>query len=507
MRQLTSLDAQFLALESKSTYGHVSGLAIYDPSTAPGGRMTRADVCRLIDQRLHMLPPFRWRLAEVPFGVDHPYWVDDPDFDLDFHIRETAAPPPGDDRALAEQVARIVARPLDRRHPLWEIYLIHGLPEGRVALLTKIHHAAVDGVSGAEILSVMVDLGPEGRELPPGREDCCGERMPGQLEMLGRGLLGTPRQPLRAMRALPNSVPNLADIPGVQQVPGIGTLGRMSARAKRLVGGEAARDLLGPPAVNVPRTRFNHPITPHRRFSFGSLPLDRVKAIKNELQISVNDVVVALCATAMREWLLERDELPSDPLVSMVPVSVRTDEQVGTFGNRVGVMIVPIPTDVADPRKRLLKAHETLRSAKSRHKAVPASLMQDITQFIPPAVHARASRTMMSLSGSLRPPLNLVISNVPGPPMPLYCAGARLEAHFPVSVVTDGVGLNITCMSYRDHMDFGIVADRDMVDDAWPLFDAHRAALEHLDEVICGSRGGVPSKDVPRSSQASPSHA
>jgi WS/DGAT/MGAT family acyltransferase len=507
MHQLTSLDAQFLALESSTTYGHVSGLAIYDPSTAPGGQIRRADVCRLIDERLHMLPPFRWRLAEVPFGVDHPYWVDDPDFDLDFHIRETAAPPPGDDRALAEQVARIVARPLDRRHPLWELYLIHGLPEGRVAMLTKIHHAAVDGVSGAEILSVMVDMSPEGRELPPGRESCCGERMPGQLEMLGRGLLGTPRQPVRALRALPSSVPNLADIPGVQQMPGIGTLGRLSTRARKLIGGEAASDLLEPAAVNVQRTRFNRPITPHRRFSFGSLSLERVKAIKNELGISVNDVVVAVCATAVRNWLLERDELPSDPLVSMVPVSVRTEEQIGTFGNRVGVMIVPIPTNEADPRKRLMKAHETLRSAKSRHKAVPASLMQDVTQFIPPAVHARASRTMMQLTGSLRPPLNLVISNVPGPPMPLYCAGAQLQAHFPVSVVTDGVGLNITCMSYRDHIDFGIVVDRDMVDDAWPLMEAVQHALAELDDVICGKGRGVQSKHVPQPKQASPSHA
>jgi diacylglycerol O-acyltransferase / wax synthase len=510
MRQLTSLDAQFLAMESARTYGHVSGLAVYDPSTAPGGRVRRDDICRLISERLHMLPPFRWRLAEVPFGIDHPYWVDDPDFDLDFHIRETAAPPPGDDHALAEQVARIVARPLDRRRPLWELYLIHGLPEGRVAVLTKIHHAAVDGVSGAEILGVMVDLAPEGREIPPRPDDCCGERMPGQLEMLGRGVLGTPRQPLRALGALPSAVPNLADLPGVQQVPGVGTLGRMSARAKRLVGGEEASGLLEPAPVSVPRTRFNQAITPHRRFSFGSLPLDRVKAIKNELGISVNDVVVSICATAMRDWLLERDELPEEPLVAMVPVSVRTEEEIGTFGNRVGVMVVPIPTDVADPRKRLMRAHEILGSAKTRHRAVPASLLQDVTQFIPPAVYARAARATMQLTAGVgRPALNLVISNVPGPPMPLYCAGARLEANYPVSVVTDGVGLNITCMSYRDHLDFGIVVDRDMVDDAWELMEAHRHALEEIDAVICGRRV-VPSRHVAgpyARKQASPSHA
>ena len=494
MRQLTSLDAQFLAMESARTYGHVSGLAIYDPDTAPGGSLTAKDICRTVGERLHLLPPFRWRLAEVPFGLDHPYWIEDPDFDLDFHIRETAVPPPGDDGQLADLVARIVARPLDRAHPLWEIYVVHGIEGGRVGLLTKIHHAAVDGVSGAEILSILLDLGPEGRDVGQQRELDLGTKVPGQWEMLGRGVAGLPRQPVRALRALPSSVPNLAEIPGIQQLPGVPALGRVTDRLKRMYSGGADGELLGPGPINVPRTRFNATISPHRRFSFGSLPLDRVKAIKNELGITVNDVVVTVVATAMRSWLLERDELPDEPLVSMVPVSVRTQEEIGTFGNRVGVMIVPIPTDVADPRERLMRAHDVLDAAKSRHRAVPASLLQDVTQFIPPAVYARAARVTMQLTAGIAPPLNLVISNVPGPSFPLFCAGARLEANFPVSVITDGVGLNITCLSYEDHIDFGIVVDRDMVDDAWPLMDAHRAALDELDGVICGSTV-VPSRD------------
>jgi diacylglycerol O-acyltransferase len=513
MRQLTSLDAQFLAMESARTYGHVSGLAIYDPSTAPGGTLRREDLCRLIGERIHMLPPFRWKLAEVPLGVDHPYWVEDPDFDLDFHVRESAVPPPGDDRALAETVARIVARPLDRARPLWAAYVIHGLPEGRVAVLTKVHHAAVDGVSGAEILTALVDLSPEGREpkdLPPRPDEPTGERVPSQLEMLGRGLLGVPRQPVRALKQLPK-IPNLADVPGVQQMPLVGRIGRLSARAQKLLTSGDTAHILEPPPVSVPKTRFNRRITPHRRFSFGSLPLDRIKAIKNEAGVSVNDVVVTICTTAVREFLLARDELPDEPLVSMVPVSVRTPEQMGTFGNRVGAMIVPIPTDVIDHRERLLKAHETLAVAKTRHKAIPATLMQDITQFIPPAVHARASRLTMQLAANMgRPMLNLVISNVPGPPMPLYMAGAQLHAHFPVSVITDGVGLNITCMSYQDHVDFGVVVDREMADDAWEFMDRLRDALHDLDGVICGKRV-LPSKHGSRpsvrQSQASPSHA
>src|SRR3954452_6877593 len=167
MRQLTSLDAQFLAMETPQTWGHVSGLAVLDPSTTPSGQLTIADVCRVVSERLHLLPPFRWRLVWVPFGLDHPYWIEDPNFDIDFHIRESAVPPPGTDAQLAEVVSRIVARPLDRRHPLWELYLIHGLEHGRVAMLTKIHHAAVDGVSGAEITGLLLDLSAEGREIPP----------------------------------------------------------------------------------------------------------------------------------------------------------------------------------------------------------------------------------------------------------------------------------------------------------------------------------------------------
>jgi WS/DGAT/MGAT family acyltransferase len=483
MRQLTSLDAQFLGVETASTYGHVGGLAVYDPSTAPGGTLEIGDVCRLLGERIHMLPPFRWRLVQVPFGIDLPYWVEDPDFDLDFHIRESAVPPPGDDRRLAETVARIFARPLDRSRPLWELYLIQGLQDGRAALLTKVHHSMVDGVSGNEILGALLDASPEGRELPPKPDAPAGERVPGDLEMLGRGLLGLPRQPLRALRSLPSALPNLTALPGANAFPAVPRLTRALAQVR---GDDPS--ILEVTTARPPKTSFNGRVSPHRRFAFGSLSLDTVKRLKNELGITVNDVVVALCATAVRDWLLERGELPEEPLVAMVPVSVRTEEEAGTFGNRISTMIVPIPTNVEDPRERLLRAHEYLRGAKEHHRALPADLLTDATSFIPPAVAARAARTTMDILGRTRPPLNLVISNVPGPREPLYCAGAELQAHFPVSVVIDGVGLNMTVMSYRDHVDFGIIADRDQVDDAWALMDGTAAALDELETAICGKR-------------------
>ena len=486
MRQLTSLDAQFLAMETPRTYGHVSGFAVHDPTTAPGGRVTRADLCRLVGERIHLLPPFRWKLAQVPLGLDLPYWVEDADFDLDFHVRETAVPPPGGARQLGEQIARIVSRSLDRSRPLWELYLVHGLEGGKIGILTKIHHAAVDGMSGAEIMSILLDMSPDGREVPPPDSEC-GERVPGQLEMLGRGLLGVPRQPLRALRALPTTIPALDAIPGMASVPLAGRVAGVASGAQNIVRGSRDGGVLERSAARAPRTRFNGRISPHRRFAFGSLSLDKVKAIKNTLGITVNDVVMALCATALREWLIERDELPREPLVAMVPVSVRSEEERGTYGNRVSTMIVPIPTDEPDPRARLMRMHDLMRVAKDRHSALPANLMQDATQFVPPALMSRAARVIAELADVAQPPLNLVISNVPGPQVPLYLAGSELVANYPVSVIMDGVGLNITVLSYRGHLDFGIVADRDQIDDAWPLMRKLAEALDEIDDVICGS--------------------
>jgi WS/DGAT/MGAT family acyltransferase len=285
---------------------------------------------------------------------------------------------------------------------------------------------------------------------------------------------------------LPRALPNLTELPGANAFPGAPLLSGALTRVRRLLGSEEDDGVLEVSTARPPRTSFNGPVSPHRRFAFGSLSLDSVKALKNELGITVNDVVVALAATAVRDWLVARDELPDDPLVAMVPVSVRGEEERGTFGNRISAMIVPIPTNEPDPRRRLLRTHELLKTAKERHNALPAELLTDATAFIPPAVAALAARTTVGIMSRTRPPLNVVISNVPGPREPLYCAGALLEGHYPVSVVMDGVGLNITVMSYRDHLDFGIIADREQVDDVWTLINGAGQALEELESLICG---------------------
>ena len=500
MRQLTSLDAQFLAIETPRAFGHVGGLAVYDPTSAPGGELTERDICRLIGERIHLLPPFTQKLVSVPLGLDLPYWIEDEDFDLDFHIREIGLAPPGDDRQLADQVARIMSRPLDRSRPLWELYLIRGLEGGRDALLTKIHHSAVDGVSGNEILAVLLDLHPEGREIERPERPSAGQSPPSDLSLLARGLLGMPRHPLRLVGALPTTFSHLDTLPGVASIPGARLLRRAAhSVAGALPGPLGNHELLEAPTRLAPRTRFNGPISAHRRLSFGSLPLDTVKAIKNELDVTVNDVVVALCASMLRAWLQERDELPDDPLVAMVPVSVRTEEEKGTFGNRIGAMFVPISTDEPDPRRRIERAHEVMRAAKERYRATPADLLQDATQFVPPALMSGASRVTTGLlaRAPLPPVLNLVISNVPGPREPLYCAGAQLMAYYPVSTIVDGAGLNITVLSYRDHMDVGIIGDRDQLDDAWPMLDGMRAALEEFHGLLSSeAAAGVPAPEL-----------
>ena len=469
MRQLSSLDVQFLALEDARQTGHVAGVAILDPSTTESGTLECADIQALIAERLPQLPPLRWRLAEVPLGLDYPYWVDDVDFDLDFHVRELALPAPGSDQQLAEQVARITSRPLDRARPLWELYLIHGLAEGHVAMLTKIHHALIDGISGAEIMGLLLDLGPEAPKLPAVVDwKGAAETAPSGTEMLARGLLGLPRYPVRALRSLPRAIPNLEDTP-FSTLPGAGLLSGMAGRAGRIAGREIpVRE--GPKLV-APKTSFNGRISAQRRFAFGRLSLDEVKAVKNIHGCTVNDVVVSICAGAVRRWLVEHEELPDAPLVAQVPVSVRSGEQVGTYGNRILLMSAPLFVDEADPVRRLQVTHEAMGDMKRRHKALPADLLQDANHFIPPAVFSRAARLTfrLSTSGAGRPNWNLVISNVPGPQVPLYCAGAQLVANYPVSVITDGMGLNITVMSYRGSMDFGIVADREQMPDVWKL--------------------------------------
>ncbi|HEV7973515.1 wax ester/triacylglycerol synthase family O-acyltransferase [Amycolatopsis sp.] len=481
MRQLTALDVQFLNAETTTTTGHVGGLSILDPSTAPGGKITLDDVRDLIAGRLHLAKPLRWKLVQVPLGIDHPYWIDDREFDIEYHVREIALPAPGDDQQLAEQISRLTARPLDRRRPLWEAYLIHGLQGGNIALYTKVHHAAIDGVSGAELLGALMDTTVEPRVIdnPP---RWLAENTPSQFGLLATGIRRIAMQPIKSVLAIPKLLPHVDELPGVAaRVPGVELLARAGSVLSRLTRQGPGRHDVDRPKLVAPKTPFDGPISPHRRFAYGSLPLAEVKTLKKSFGVTVNDVVMALCATAMRRWLEDHHALPEQPLVTMVPLSVRTPAQAGSAGNQISMMLAPLPTHVADPGERLAEVTKAMIEAKKRYQPLPASWLVDFSGMLPAALGGLSARAMMRYLGATSPLFNLVVSNVPGAQFPLYQAGAKLLGHYPVSAITDASGgLNITVMSYNGQLDFGLVACRELIPDVWNLIDYLRDALDEL---------------------------
>jgi diacylglycerol O-acyltransferase / wax synthase len=483
MRQLSALDAQFLNVESPSTVGHVGSLVLLDPSTAPDGGWGLEAVRAVLEPRLHLAAPFRQRLVEVPLGLGRPYWVDDPHFDIEFHLRELALPAPGDHEQLGEQVSRIHARQLDRSRPLWEAYVITGLEAGKAAFYSKIHHAAIDGVSGAEILEAIMDVTVEPREVPPEPTPFTPRPMPGVLDLVGRGARQLATDPVEVLRTVPRSLRYVDQLPGATNFPGVHLLSRTANAVGRLLGEPGAET--GARELKAPRTPLNGTITPHRRFAFGSLPLSDVKIVKNHFGMTVNDVVMALTTAALRRWLLDHDALPTVPLVAAVPVSVRTDDERSTGGNQVSVMLAELPTHLADPEQRMLAVRESMLEAKRAFDAVPASLLQDLSALVPTALSGLAARALFKLATVPGVLFNLFVSNVPGPQLPLYIAGAKVEGIYPASAVTDMTGaLNITLFSYDGALDFGLIACRERVPDVWNLIGYLEDAMTEMLELV-----------------------
>jgi WS/DGAT/MGAT family acyltransferase len=467
VQQLSGLDGAFLTMESGTVFGHVGSVCILDTRTARH-RLTLRHVTRVIESRLPLVPLFRRKLVTVPLGLDQPYWVDDPDFDIEFHVRSLALPSPGSDAQLAEQVAALHARPLDRSRPLWELYLITGLSDRRAAIYSKIHHAAIDGVSGGDVMTAVLDLTPEGRPAPE-EEPFQGEARPGAPWLLGRSAATLAMQPLRATRLateLARSVPGLA----------------VAARplAERIARGHHPA-LMSGAGLRAPVTPFNGLISAHRRWATADLPLAEVKEVRRGTQLTVNDVVMALCAGTLRRYLAGHDSLPRAPLVAAVPVSVRRREQAGSYGNKISLMLTALPTQLEDPVERLRVMHRALRVAKDQHGAIPAGLLGDVSEFAMPVLANQAWRMTARLRLFERvTPFNLIVSNVPGPSVPLYFAGAELLAIYPVSAITDGQALNITVMSYAGSLRFGLVACREICPDLGRMAQGLRLELDAL---------------------------
>jgi WS/DGAT/MGAT family acyltransferase len=490
MRQLSGIDASFLNMETASTFGHVASLNIYDPTGAPGGAGLEATKETILE-RIDQLAPFRRRLVEVPLGLDLPYWIEDPDFDIDFHVRHHAVPPPGTPQQLGEAISRIVARPLDRARPLWELYVIEGLDEGRlIAQLTKVHHAAIDGASGALMLAAILDIDPNFRPVA-GPAPWEPEAVPSDEEMLRITLGEYLRRPEKMIRLGVRTARELATATrsgGIRAIadmvaqPMPGPIGKLMRQRLRSQYGEDTDRPPALPPTQAPRSPWNQAITPHRRFAYTTIPLDDAKTVRRAFGCTFNDVVMALCSGALRRYLEHHDCLPKESLIAMVPVSVRSGDESDTYQNRVSGLLAELATNEKDPVKRLRRIQQSMTAAKGNLAAIPAETLMDFTQFAPPAIAARAMRmaSRLRIADRMNPPFNLIISNVPGPNMPLYMAGAQLKHFYPVSALTDGQGLNMTVQSYNGNLDFGFISCRELVPDLWLLTELLQDAMKEL---------------------------
>ena len=458
MERLTGLDAAFLYLENPTNHMHVAMTMVLDPSTVPGG-YTFETIKEFIGGRLHLVPPFRRRLVEVPLNLAHPVWVEDPDFDLDFHIRRIGCPAPGGRRELGEMAGQIASTPLDRSRPLWELWVIEDLKQDRIGVVTKVHHSAIDGASGAELMVHLFDLEPEAADPPPAEEPPS-EHIPSDLELLGHAAVSRFRKTV-ALPAL---------------------IGRTASAVSRVVEGRRNPDVaVGAAPLTAPRTPWNGTISSMRSVGFARVALDDVKALKTAFGCTVNDIVLGLCAGTLRQYLIDHDALPAEPLVATCPVSVRGDGPAGG-GNQVSAMFTTLDTHLDDAAERIRAIQACTVGAKEEHKAVGADLLQNWAEYAAPNTFNLASRLYSSwgLADSHRPIHNVVISNVPGPPFPMYYAGAEMVAAYPMGPVMEGVGLNITVMSYRGSVDIGFMVDRDLIPDVWSLADLVPDALAEL---------------------------
>jgi len=448
MRQLTGLDASFLYLETPNAPMHISSLAIYDQSTAEGGQVRFKEIIDNTAKRMSSLPVMTQKLVNVPLSLDHPYWVTDGAFDPEFHIRHIALPKPGDWRQLCILISRLHARPLDRNRPLWEMYVIEGLdnvdgvPKGSFAVFTKTHHAAVDGTSGMELTAAIHDLSPDYKRAQQETTIRVDNRL-STMEMLVRSQLNTIRKPFHFVSVARNTVPGMAKaVAGLSR----GKFSRVS---------------------NVPRTRFNANVSPHRVFNAVNVPLDDIKLIKNSYEgATVNDVAITIVGGALRKYLAAHDELPEESLAAMAPVNVRSDKDK-TGGNIVSTLTVQIRSDIENAAERLAAVNEGTRSAKEYNNAIGAKAMTDYSRFIPSTLTAQGARlaSRWGLANRMNPMFNCVITNVPGPPIPLFNTGAQMVANYGTGPVADGLGLFHVISSYCGQFVISATSDREMMPD------------------------------------------
>ncbi|MCZ6658155.1 MAG: wax ester/triacylglycerol synthase family O-acyltransferase [Gammaproteobacteria bacterium] len=472
LQQLSALDASFLYQDTPHTPMHVGAIALLDPSTSPYGPLTLEAVTAYFDERLHLMPTARRRLVNVPFGMDHPYWVEDENFDLEYHIREVGLPEPHDWRQFYTLGARILSRPLDLTRPLWETYIIHGLdnlegiPKGCVGLMTKTHHCAIDGASGMEMAMALADLTPEMTPVNAPKEPWRPDPMPTDTELLLRTWGNNLQRPTQMAELL------------AQTLPATQALSRTS------------RAELPSAQTPVPVTRFNRPVTAHRVIGFERFRLDEVRAMKNEVEgATVNDVALSICGGALRLFLEEKLELPEDPLLAMAPISVRKSNADYSMGNQVSAMFVGIGTNLQDPVERLVKVHANTSTAKQMTNAIGADLLTRYGDFVPAAVSNMAQRltSEFSRANQSAPAFNCSITNVPGPQVPLYTMGCRTITTIGYGPIVHNMGLIIPISSYFGEFTISFTSCREMIPDPDLFMRCIRDSFAETKDALLGS--------------------
>ncbi|MEL6528361.1 MAG: wax ester/triacylglycerol synthase family O-acyltransferase [Pseudomonadota bacterium] len=472
MRQLQGMDSSFVAMESPNSPMHIGNLLIYNPETAPGGFVRFKDILSFFESRLQLSKTMRQRLVRVPFDLDYPYWIEDPNFDLEYHVRHVALPKPGDWRQLCIQTARIHARPMDLNRPPWEFTVVEGLdkvrgyPAGCFAFVTKVHHSAIDGLSGIDMMEAIHTLAPNAP--PPNKPDeWKPEKVPGPVELLGKSYINALLNPVKQAQVAAQAVPGVASA----------------------IKGLIARDFKVSSDLVPPRTRFNRSISPHRVVEGRSFDLAEIKSIRALLpDAKVNDVALSIIGGALHKYLTAKSDLPKGTMTAMAPISVRSDDEKGDMGNQVAAMIAPLGTHIADPAERLEYVFSQTSNSKAMTNAIGARTMTEVSKVNPALYMALGAQLFnrISIAHRLAMPFNTVVTNVPGPPIPIYSAGARLESMaLSLICLTDGLGLAHVVQSYIDEAYISFTACRDILPD--PEFYSE-CLQESFDEMLAAAK-------------------
>jgi WS/DGAT/MGAT family acyltransferase len=451
MRQLQGMDTSFVALETRTSPMHIGSVLIYNPATAPSGFVRFKDILRFFEERMQLSRTMRQRLVRVPFDLDYPYWIEDGEFDLEYHVRHVALPKPGDWRQLCIQAARIFARPLDLSRPPWEFTVVEGLDNvpgvdpGCFAMVTKVHHAAIDGMSGIDLMEAMHTLVPDAP--PPDKPDTWKpEKVPNALELIGKSWFNAVTNPVRQLEVAAKAVPGLANA----------------------VKGLVSKDFALHGEMLAPRSRFNAVISANRVVEGRSVPLATIKAIRQAVPgAKVNDVFLTIVGGALRKYLASKNDLPDKTLTAMAPISVRSGTEKGDMGNQVAAMIAPLGTHIEDPLERLAYVFSQTTNSKAMSDALGARNMTEISKVSPALFMALGAQlyTRLGLANRVGPPFSTVVTNVPGPPVPIYSTGARLESMMGLLCLTDGLGLGHVVQSYCAEATIGFTACRKLMPD------------------------------------------